>query len=125
MMSMWQIVANTGIASSFLKNMLGLMFPEEAPQYEEELAEDNTKIQLIQQLNSVVQSLTVDKQTGQLKEEAQPFAQQLQALQQQVQTILGGGQQAAPKQQMGGLEQSRNNAPSTQTASRGAGEANQ
>ena len=125
MMSMWQIVANTGIASSFLKNMLGLMFPEEAPQYEEELAEDNTKIQLIQQLNSVVQSLTVDQQTGQLNEEAQPFAQQLQALQQQVQTILGGGQQAAPKQQMGGLEQSRNNAPSTQTASRGAGEANQ
>ena len=44
---------------------------------------------------TIIQSLVTDPQTGQLNQEAQPYAQQLQQLQQQVQALSGGDQKGA------------------------------
>ena len=75
-----------------------LMFPDEGESYAEMLQVGNEKDQLIQQLMQVVNSLIVDPQTGQLNEEAQEFAPQVQMLQSKVANILGqaNGKQGNP-----------------------------
>jgi hypothetical protein len=92
MMQAWPVVSQTGLAPKFLQNMMRLMFPDEGEEYAEMLQTDDRKNALLQQLLQVVNSLVVDQQTGQLSEEAQPFAQQLQLLQSQVQDVLGNDQ---------------------------------
>jgi len=92
MMQAWPVVSQTGLAPKFLQNMMRLMFPDEGEEYAEMLQADDRKNALLQQLLQVVNSLVVDQQTGQLSEEAQPFAQQLQLLQSQVQDVLGNDQ---------------------------------
>ena len=92
MMQAWPVVSQTGLAPKFLQNMMRLMFPDEGEEYAEMLQTDDRKNTLLQQLLQVVNSLVVDQQTGQLSEEAQPFAQQLQLLQSQVQDVLGNDQ---------------------------------
>ena len=92
MMQAWPVVSQTGLAPVFLQNMMRLMFPDEGEEYAEMLQTDDRKNALLQQLLQVVNSLVVDQQTGQLSEEAQPFAQQLQLLQSQVQDVLGNDQ---------------------------------
>ena len=75
-----------------------MLFPEDGQSYVQAIQEDNTKTQLLMQLNTVLQSLIVDPNTGQLTEEAQPHQQQLMQLMQQVQQVLnpGGQQQQQP-----------------------------
>jgi hypothetical protein len=60
------------------------------------LQSGDQKNALLQQLLQVVNSLVVDQQTGQLTEEAKPFAQQLKLLQAQVQDTLGRNDQRPP-----------------------------
>ena len=93
MMQAWAVVSQTGLAPVFLQNMMRLMFPDEGEAYAEMLQTNNDKDQVIQQLMQVVNALVVDQQTGQLTEEAQPFAQQLKLLQSKVGDILGIPQQ--------------------------------
>ena len=92
-MQAWAVVSQTGLAPVFLQNMMRLMFPDEGEAYAEMLQTNNDKDQVIQQLMQVVNALVVDQQTGQLTEEAQPFAQQLKLLQSKVGDILGIPQQ--------------------------------
>ena len=98
MMQAWGVVSQTALAPVFLQNMMRLMFPDEGESYAEMLQVGNEKDQLIQQLMQVVNSLIVDPQTGQLNEEAQEFAPQVQMLQSKVANILGqaNGKQGNP-----------------------------
>ena len=93
MLQVWPVIQqNSALAVGYMKDMLTMLFPDEAPKYIEQMKEDQTKVQLLQQLSAIVQSLVIDPQTGQLTQEAQPYAQQLQAIQQQVQALSGGDQ---------------------------------
>jgi len=96
MMQAWPVVSQTDLASTFLQNMMRLMFPDEGESYAQMLQSGDQKNALLQQLLQVVNSLVVDQQTGQLTEEAKPFAQQLKLLQAQVQDILGRNDQRPP-----------------------------
>jgi len=89
MMQAWGVVSQTALAPVFLQNMMRLMFPDEGESYAEMLQTGNEKDQLLQQLMQVINSLIVDPQTGQLNEEAQEFAPQVQMLQAKVTDILG------------------------------------
>jgi predicted ATP-grasp superfamily ATP-dependent carboligase len=62
------------------------------------IQDDNTKTQLLMQLQTILQALIVDPETGKLTEEAQPHEQQLTQIMQQVQQVLnpGGQQQQQP-----------------------------
>jgi hypothetical protein len=60
------------------------------------LQTSDQKNAVIQQLMQVVNALIVDQETGQLSEEAQPFAQQLEVLKAQVQNILGTDDKGNP-----------------------------
>jgi hypothetical protein len=96
MMQAWPVVAQTGLASTFLQNMMRLMFPDEGESYAQMLQTSDQKNAVIQQLMQVVNALIVDQETGQLSEEAQPFAQQLEVLKAQVQNILGTDDKGNP-----------------------------
>ena len=98
MMQAWGVVSQTALAPVFLQNMMRLMFPDEGESYAEMLQTGNEKDELIQQLMQVVNSLIVDPATGQLNEEAQEFAPQVQMLQSKVANILGqaNGKQGNP-----------------------------
>lgn len=91
MMSSWSIISTTGLAIPFLKDLVRLMFPDEGESYVQYIDEGVQKDKLLQQLSQVVSSLTQDPQTGELTEESQPHANQLQLLQQQVAEVLGHG----------------------------------
>ena len=93
MMQAWGVIAQTALAPMFLQNMMRLMFPDEGESYAAMLQTGNEKDQLLQQLMQVINALVVDQQTGQLTQEAQPFAQQIKLLQAKVGDILGIPQQ--------------------------------
>ena len=96
MLQVWPVIQqNSALAVDYMKDMLSMLFPDEAPKYLQKLQEDTSRTQLIQQMMTIIQSLIIDPQTGQMTEEAQPHAQQLQALQQQVQALSGGDSQGA------------------------------
>ena len=106
----------------YMEDMLTMLFPDEAPKYITQMKQDNTKTQLLQQLSAIVQSLVIDPQTGQLTQEAQPYAQQLQAIQQQVQALSGsdqGGTGGAGMAAMGG-QPNNQGVPLTPSAGAGA-----
>ena len=71
---------------------------------------------------TIIQSLIIDPQTGQMTEEAQPHAQQLQALQQQVQALSGGDSQGAGGASPQGMAGQPNNQGVPQPPQVGAGE---
>ena len=97
MMQAWPVVQQTGAASLFLKRFVSMLFPEDGQAYVQAIQDDNTKTQLLMQLQTIVQSLITDPETGQLSEEAQPYQQQLQQIMQQVQQVLNpNGQQSQP-----------------------------
>jgi len=97
MMQAWPVVQQTGAASLFLKRFVSMLFPEDGQAYVQAIQDDNTKTQLLMQLQTIVQSLITDPETGQLSEEAQPYQQQLQQIMQQVQQVLNpNGQQPQP-----------------------------
>jgi hypothetical protein len=98
MMQAWPVVQQTGAASLFLKRFVSMLFPEDGQAYVQAIQDDNTKTQLLMQLNTILQALIVDPETGQLTEEAQPHEQQLTQIMQQVQQVLnpGGQQQQQP-----------------------------
>tara|TARA_R100000234_G_C5001653_1_gene180574 strand:+ start:588 stop:2273 length:1686 start_codon:yes stop_codon:yes gene_type:complete len=97
MMQAWPVVQQTGAASLFLKRFVSMLFPEDGQAYVQAIQDDNAKTQLLMQLQTIVQSLITDPETGQLSEEAQPYQQQLQQIMQQVQQVLNpNGQQPQP-----------------------------
>ena len=110
MLQVWPVIQqNSSLAVEYMKDMLTMLFPDEAPKYLEQMREDHTKVQLLQQLSAIVQSLVIDPQTGQLTQEAQPYAQQLQAIQQQVQALSGGDKGGAGGSGMGAMGGQPNN----------------
>jgi hypothetical protein len=98
MMQAWPVVQQTGAASLFLKRFVSMLFPEDGQAYVQAIQDDNTKTQLLMQLNTILQSLIVDPETGQLTEEAQPYEQQLTQIMQQVQQVLNPGEQQQQQQ---------------------------
>lgn len=90
----WPVVQNTPIAMEFLKRMLSLMFPEDAPIYNAMFVEDQAKTQLVQKLWQFVQALAISPETGQLEPAMEPFAAEFQMLGQEVAQVVNGGVQA-------------------------------
>ena len=124
MLQVWPVIQqNSALAVGYMKDMLTMLFPDEAPKYLEQMQEDHTKVQLLQQLSAIVQSLVIDPQTGQLTQEAQPYAQQLQAIQQQVQALSGGDQGGAGGAGMAAMGGQPNNQGVPISAPTGAGAA--
>lgn len=95
-MQAWPVVSQTALASTFLQNMMRLMFPDEGESYAEMLQTGDQKNALLQQLMQIVNALVVDQETGQLNEDAQPFADKLQMIQSQVQDVLGTDDKGTP-----------------------------
>ena len=123
-LQVWPVIQqNSALAVGYMKDMLTMLFPDEAPKYLEQMQEDHTKVQLLQQLSAIVQSLVIDPQTGQLTQEAQPYAQQLQAIQQQVQALSGGDQGGAGGAGMAAMGGQPNNQGVPISAPTGAGAA--
>ena len=124
MLQVWPVIQqNSALAVGYMKDMLTMLFPDEAPKYLEQMQEDHTKVQLLQQLSAIVQSLVIDPQTGQLTQEAQPYAQQLQAIQQQVQALAGADQGGAGGAGMASMGGQPNNQGVPISAPTGAGAA--
>jgi hypothetical protein len=124
MLQVWPVIQqNSSLAVAYMKDMLTMLFPDEAPKYLEQMQEDHTKVQLLQQLSAIVQSLVIDPQTGQLTQEAQPYAQQLQAIQQQVQALSGGDTGGAGGAGMAAMGGQPNNQGVPISAPTGAGAA--
>jgi hypothetical protein len=124
MLQVWPVIQqNSSLAVAYMKDMLTMLFPDEAPKYLEQMQEDRTKVQLLQQLSAIVQSLVIDPQTGQLTQEAQPYAQQLQAIQQQVQALSGGDTGGAGGAGMAAMGGQPNNQGVPISAPTGAGAA--
>jgi hypothetical protein len=90
MMQAWPVVGQTPIGMLFLKDILKLAFPDDAEKYITEL--DNQTVlrdkMLIKKLADTVQATVVDPNTGQLTPQAQPHAQQLMQLKQEVEQSL-------------------------------------
>ena len=124
MLQVWPVIQqNSALAVGYMKDMLTMLFPDEAPKYLEQMQEDHTKVQLLQQLSAIVQSLVIDPQTGQLTPEAQPYAQQLQAIQQQVQALSGGDKGGSGGSGMAAMGGQPNNQGVPISAPTGAGAA--
>jgi hypothetical protein len=125
MLQVWPVIQqNSALAITYMEDMLTMLFPDESPKYLEQLKEDQTKTQLLQQMSTIIQSLIVDPQTGQLTPEAQPYAQQLQALQQQVAALSGsdkGGAGGASMAAMGGQPNNQGIPPSAPTGAGAVG----
>ena len=96
MMQAWPVIQQTGASSIFLKRFVSMLFPEDGQAYVQAIEDDNTKTQLLMQLQTIMQALITDPETGQLTEEAQPYQQQLMQLMQQVQQVLNPGGQQQP-----------------------------
>jgi len=110
MLQVWPVIQqNSALAVDYMKDMLSMLFPDESPKYLQKMEEDTSRAQLMQQMMTIIQSLIIDPQTGQMTEEAQPYAQQLQALQQQVQALSGGNPQGAGGASPQGMAGSPNN----------------
>jgi len=110
MLQVWPVIQqNSALAVDYMKDMLSMLFPDESPKYLQKMEEDTSRAQLMQQMMTIIQSLIIDPQTGQMTEEAQPYAQQLQALQQQVQALSGGNPQNAGGASPQGMAGSPNN----------------
>jgi hypothetical protein len=124
MLQVWPVIQqNSALAVTYMKDMLSMLFPDEAPKYIEQMQEDHSKTQLLQQMSAIIDSLIIDPQTGQLTQEAQPYAQQLQALQQQVQQLSGGDQKGAGGTGMAAMGGQPNNPNLSVVAKEGAGAA--
>jgi len=123
MLQVWPVIQqNSALAVDYMKDMLSMLFPDEAPKYLQKMQEDTSRAQLMQQMMTIIQSLIIDPQTGQMTEEAQPHAQQLQALQQQVQALSGGNPQGAGGASPQGMAGQPNNQGVPQPPQAGAGE---
>ena len=123
MLQVWPVIQqNSALAIDYMKDMLSMLFPDEAPKYLQKMQEDTSRAQLMQQMMTIIQSLIIDPQTGQMTEEAQPYAQQLQALQQQVQALSGGDSQGAGGASPQGMAGQPNNQGVPQPPQAGAGE---
>ena len=123
MLQVWPVIQqNSALAIDYMKDMLSMLFPDEAPKYLQKMQEDTSRAQLMQQMMAIIQSLIIDPQTGQMTEEAQPYAQQLQALQQQVQALSGGDSQGAGGASPQGMAGQPNNQGVPQPTQTGAGE---
>lgn len=85
----WPVVQQTAIANEFLKRLLSLLFPEDAPVYNAMLVDDETKVKLIVSLWQLVSALAIDPHTGQPEAIVAPYLPQLQQLGQQVQQLTG------------------------------------
>lgn len=85
----WPVVQTTAIASEFLKRMLMLMFPEDAPVYNSMLMADEQKANLIVSLWNLVQAFAIDPATGNLEAAAAPYLQQLQQLGETIAQVTG------------------------------------
>jgi len=110
MLQVWPVIQqNSALAMVYMEDMLTMLFPDEAPKYLTQMKQDSTKTQLLQQLSAIVQSLVIDPQTGQLTQEAQPYAQQIQQIQQQVQQLAGGDQGGSGGASMGAMGGQPNN----------------
>ena len=81
----WPVIANTSLATQFLKELLRISYPTYAAKWTAILDQGDAKKQVIMQLSSLVQSLITPEQLATLAPAEQ---QQLQALQQQVQQVL-------------------------------------
>ena len=124
MLQVWPVIQqNSALAVTYMKDMLSMLFPDEAPKYIEQMQEDHSKTQLLQKMSAIIDSLIIDPQTGQLTQEAQPYAQQLQALQQQVQQLSGGDQKGAGGTGMAAMGGQPNNPNLSVVAKTGAGAA--
>jgi len=124
MLQVWPVIQqHSALAMIYMEDMLTMLFPDEAPKYLDQMKQDTTKTQLLQQLSSIVQSLVVDPQTGQLTEEAQPYAQQIQQIQQQVQQLAGGDQGGSGGASMGAMGGQPNNQGVPIASQAGAGAA--
>lgn len=88
MMSTWPVIQNTPAASVFLEDVLKLMFPDSADRYIEAIRAGDMKVKLLMAAHGIIQTLVTDPSTGQLTEQAAPFAQQLAMLEQQFKQIL-------------------------------------
>jgi len=122
MLQVWPVIQqNSALAIDYMKDMLSMLFPDEAPKYINMMQEDTARAQLIQQMMTVIQSLVTDPQTGQLNQEAQPYAQQLQQLQQQVQALSGGDQKGAGGASPSAMAGQPNNQGIPQPTQAGAG----
>ncbi len=95
-MQAWPLIQQTGASSIFLNRFVSMLFPEDGQAYVQAIEDDNTKTQLLMQLQTIMQALITDPDTGQLTEEAQPYQQQLMQLMQQVQQVLNPGGQQQP-----------------------------
>lgn len=85
----WPVVQQSPIANEFLKRMLSLMFPEDAPVYNAMIADDQTKVQLIVELWHLVSALAIDPATGQLEHVVAPYEQQLVMMGEKVKQLTG------------------------------------
>lgn len=88
MIQMWSIMQQTGASSIYLKNLVRLLFPDEAAQYIAAFQADDMDKQVIQKLSQTIMMIVIDPQTHQLRAQFQPFAPQLQQLQQMVAQAL-------------------------------------
>lgn len=95
-----QLVMNTGAAQAFMSDYLRERYPATAERYIQAMQNPND-VNLIAALGQLLQQAVTDD-TGNLRPEWQPHAQQLQQLNVQVQSRMGGmggaaGNQAAPQ----------------------------
>lgn len=96
-MQAWPVLANTPIAGEFLKDILRLAFPEDAAKYIQQLdqaqqQQEQAMKMMLAQVSNVLKT-TISNPDGSLKPEYQAHASDFQRLAQQVQQILGQGQQ--------------------------------
>lgn len=104
----WPVIAPTDLAITFLQDILRDMFPEDAQRYIDVLAQKAQEKELIQKLSQIVLALAIDPTTGELVEEAKPYANELLQLKQQTDMVLNG--QTNPASQSGNMAQSSANA---------------
>lgn len=102
MQQTWPVVQATAAAPLFLAKLLTLMFPEDAPLYNQMIQQDQTKTTMLASVAHVLQGLIADPQ--QLSPQAQTHIPEIQGLLQQIGQVLnpqqqGGGKQAQPPQQ--------------------------
>lgn len=89
MMQAWPVVQNIpALATPFLKKLLQLLFPEDAPEYIQALQDDETKTNLIKALSTALNGALMNPDGSGYTEEAKRNVPALQQLQQQVSAVL-------------------------------------
>ena len=83
-MQAWDVLGKTPVATELLKDIIRNMFPEEASKYIKFLEQSDPR-QLVMKLATVLNAIV---EAPEVKQEIAPYAQQLQALGQEVQSYL-------------------------------------